>query len=69
MQFLFIILGYFLPFYTPNSPKNQNLKKMKNTPRCIIVLHVDVVIVEVIVVIVNVFPASPFQFIWNISIC
>ena len=36
---------------------------MKNTPRFIIVLYVDVVIVEVIAVIVNVFPASPFQFI------
>ena len=22
-------LGYFLPFYLPNIPKNQNLKKMK----------------------------------------
>ena len=27
------ILGYFLPFYPPNSPKNQNFKKMKNNWR------------------------------------
>ena len=26
---LFFILGQFLPFYPPNSPKNQNFKKMK----------------------------------------
>ena len=26
---LFFILGYFLPFYHPNSSKNLNLKKMK----------------------------------------
>ena len=25
------ILGYFLPFYLPNSPKNQNLEKVKKT--------------------------------------
>ena len=25
----FVILGYFLPFYSPNSPKNKNCKKMK----------------------------------------
>ena len=30
------ILGYFLPFYLPNSPENQNLKKIKKTPRDII---------------------------------
>ena len=31
---LFFILGYFLPFYPPDSPKNQNLKKNeKNTWR------------------------------------
>ena len=26
---LFFILGYFLPFYPSNSPKNRNFKKMK----------------------------------------
>ena len=39
MKFLFFILGYFLPFYPPNSPKNQNYKEMKTTPRDIIILH------------------------------
>ena len=29
MYLLFFILGYFFPFYHPNSPKNQNFKKMK----------------------------------------
>ena len=29
MQLLFSILGYFLPFYPPKSPNNQNSKKMK----------------------------------------
>ena len=29
MQLLFFILGYFLPFYLPNSPKNENFKKRK----------------------------------------
>ena len=27
-NFLFFILGYFLPFYPPKSPKNQMSKKM-----------------------------------------
>ena len=36
---LFFILGYFLPFYLPNSPKNQNLEKKKKTPGDIIILH------------------------------
>ena len=31
IELLFFILGYFLPFYPPNSPKNQNSKKMKKT--------------------------------------
>ena len=32
MQLLFLILGYFLPFYPPKSPKNENFKTMeKNT--------------------------------------
>ena len=29
MQFLVFVLGYFLPFYTPNRSKNQNLKKKR----------------------------------------
>ena len=29
MQLLFFILGYFLVFYSPSSPKNENFKKMK----------------------------------------
>ena len=33
------ILGYFLPFYLFNSPKNQNLEKVKiKQPRNIIIL-------------------------------
>ena len=36
---MFFILGYFLPFYLPNSPKNQNFEKMKKTPGDIIILH------------------------------
>ena len=31
-------MGYFLPFYPLNSPKNQNLKQMKKIPGDII-LH------------------------------
>ena len=31
MQLLFYIFGYFLPFYLPNSPKNQNFEKLKKT--------------------------------------
>ena len=34
----FVILGYFLPFYPTNDPKNQNFDKMKKTPDDII-LH------------------------------
>ena len=29
MQFLFFILGYFLPVYSPNNPKNQYFQNMK----------------------------------------
>ena len=36
---LFFILDYFLSFYSPNSPKNQNLKKMEKAPGNIIILH------------------------------
>ena len=32
-------MDYFLPFYPPNSPKNENFKKMKKTPRDVIILH------------------------------
>ena len=32
-------MGQFLPFYSPNSPKNQNFEKMKKTPGDIIILH------------------------------
>ena len=39
MLLLFLILGYFLPFYPSNSPKNQNFEKTKTTPGDIIILH------------------------------
>ena len=29
---LFFILGYFLPFYIANSPKNENFKKLEKMP-------------------------------------
>ena len=29
MELLFFILGYFLPFYNPNSTNNENFKKWK----------------------------------------
>ena len=35
----FVILGHFLPFYSTNNPKNQNLEKIKQTPGDIIILH------------------------------
>ena len=35
----FCQFGPFLPFYSPNNPKNQNLKKMKKPPGDIITLH------------------------------
>ena len=35
----FVILGYFLPFYSPNNPENQNFEKMKKSPGDIIMLH------------------------------
>ena len=34
----FLILDYFLPFYPPNNPENQNFEKMKKMPGDII-LH------------------------------
>ena len=36
---IFDILNCFLPFYPPNNPKNQNLEKMKKTPRDNTILH------------------------------
>ena len=33
------MLDYFLPFYPVNQPKNQHLKKWKNTPGDIIILQ------------------------------
>ena len=38
-MYLFFILGNFLLFYPPNSPKNKNFKKMKQKTRDIIILH------------------------------
>ena len=38
-KLLFFILGYFLPFYPCNNPKNTNSKKMKKTPGDITILH------------------------------
>ena len=36
---IFVILDYFLPFYPPNNPGNQNIEKMKELSGHIIVLH------------------------------
>ena len=38
-QNFFVILDNFLPFYPPNSPKNENFKKMTTKPGDIIILH------------------------------
>ena len=35
----FVILGRFLPFYSPNNPKNQNFEKMRKTSGDITSLH------------------------------
>ena len=35
----FVILDHFLPFYSPNNPKNQNFEKLKKTPGDITILH------------------------------
>ena len=32
-------MDYVLPFYPPNSPKNENFKKMKKIPGDVIILH------------------------------
>ena len=39
MELLFLILDYFLHFYLPNNPKNENFKKIKKTPGDVIILH------------------------------
>ena len=35
----FIILDWFLPFYLPNNPKNQNFEELKKTPGDVIILQ------------------------------
>ena len=35
----FVVLDYFLPFYSPNSPKNENFSKMKTLRGDLIILH------------------------------
>ena len=35
----FVILDYFLPFYPPDKPENENFEKMKEAHRDIIFLH------------------------------
>ena len=37
MWLLFFFLGYFSPFYPPDSPNNQNFKKRKKKPGDIII--------------------------------
>ena len=39
----FVILGYFLPFYSPNNPENKNLEKMKKAPEDVIILHMSTI--------------------------
>ena len=36
---IFCHFGLFLPFYTPNNPKNQNFEKLKKMPWDIIILN------------------------------
>ena len=38
-EIVFFILDYFLPFYHPNSSKNQDFSKMKKAPGDFIMLH------------------------------
>ena len=38
-DFFFVILDYFLPFYPPNNPENQNFEKLKKLLIDIIILH------------------------------
>ena len=35
----FVILGHFLPFYSPNNPESQNFEKMKKASGDVIILH------------------------------
>ena len=35
----FVILDYFLPFYPPDKPENENFEKIKEAHRDIIFLH------------------------------
>ena len=36
---MLFILNYFLPFHPPNSPQNENIKKLKKALGGIIILH------------------------------
>ena len=38
----FCHLGYFLPFYTPNNPENENFEKIKKSPGDIIILNMSI---------------------------
>ena len=38
-QICFVIFGHFFSFYPLNSPKKENIKKVKKTPGDIIILH------------------------------
>ena len=38
-QIFFVILDHFLPFYSPNNPKNQNFEKLKQAPADMIILQ------------------------------
>ena len=40
---IFCHFGPFLPFYTPNNPKNRNFEKMKKAPGDIIILHMCII--------------------------
>ena len=40
---LFVILGHFLPFYSPKNPNNQNFAKIKKTVGDIIILHMSMI--------------------------
>ena len=35
----FVLLGHFLPFYSPKNPENQTFEKMKNTYEDVIILY------------------------------
>ena len=39
----FVILGYFLPFYPPNNPENQNFEKAKKITGDTITLHMCII--------------------------